>query len=401
MRRNIPTRLVFLILVTVLLNMIVLPGFATAASEESEKPDIEFNYNVKAALMMETDTGKVIFARNDRTKLYPASVTKIMTVLLAMEDLEEGKIHLDDMVAVSSRAASMGGSQLFLSEGDRVSLEKMLIGIMVASANDAAVAVAEHISGSVEAFVDRMNRRADDLGMKNTCFVNPHGLHDENHYTTAGDIGIMSRELLDYPLVHELANLWMDEHFLEDEIKSGGVYLSNTNKLIRYYQGCDGLKTGFTNEADHCIAATAKRGDTRFLAIILGGATSDERYDAARALLNYGFSRYQSVPLVKKGEVIKVMPVEKGDLTHVNIVAKDNLSLLYPRGKKVEFEKEILLPEHLKAPLKKGQKVGEINATFMYEQAGIDLVAVEGTARAGYFKLAGRLFSLWLSFGRR
>ncbi len=401
MRRNIPTRLVYLILVTALVNLMVLPGFASAASEKSEEPGIEFNYNVKAALMMETDTGKVIFAKNSSRKLYPASVTKIMTVLLAMEDLEEGKIHLDDEVAVSARAASMGGSQIFLSGGDRVSLEKMLIGIMVGSANDAAVAVAEHISGSVEAFVDRMNVRADNLGMKNTCFMNPHGLHDENHYTTAGDIGIMSRELLDYPLVHELAGLWMDEHFLEGEIKSGGVYLSNTNKLIRYYQGCDGLKTGFTNEADHCIAATAQRGDTRFLAIILGGVTSDERYDAARALMNHGFSRYQSVPVVKKGEVIKVMPVEKGDLAHVNIVARDHLSLLYPRGEKVEFEKETLLPEHLEAPLKKGQKVGEINASFKDEKVGIDLVAAEGTARAGYFKLAGRIFSLWLSFGRR
>ena len=169
----------------------------------------------------------------------------------------------------------------------------------------------------------------------------------------------------------------------------------------RQYQGCNGLKTGFTNEAGHCIAATARRGDTRFLAVILGGDTSDERYDAARTLLNYGFSRYQSVPVVKKGEVIKIVPVEKGDFTHVNIIAKNNLSLLYPKGEKVEYEKEVVLPEHLEAPLEEGQKIGEINAFFKDEKAGVDLVAAGDIARAGYFKIAGRIFSLWLSFGRR
>lgn len=375
-------------------------GEAEEEAGEEEPPAVDFDYDVKAALLMEADTGNLIFDLNIDEKLYPASITKIMTVLLVMEALEEGKVNLDDEVYISREAASMGGSQIFLSEGDRLSLEKLLIGILVGSANDASMSVAEHVSGSVEVFVEAMNNRALELGMKNTRFVNPHGLHDENHYSTAYDISIMSRELLNYPKVHELTVLWMDEHFLEGEIEAGEVFLSNTNKFIRYYKGCDGLKTGFTSEAEHCIAATALRGDTRFLTVILGGATSDDRYEAARTLLNHGFSRYQTVPVADKGDIIKVLPVEKGSLTQVNIIAADKLSLMYPRGEKVEYEKEISLPDRLDAPLEKGQKVGEITAVFGEEESSADLIVEQEVARAGYFTIAGRLFTNWLTFGR-
>lgn len=360
----------------------------------------EFEIEAEAALLMETNSGKIIWEENSKKKLYPASLTKIMTLLLALEKLAQGQISLGDQVCISARASSMGGSEIFLSEGDVVSLENLLIGMAVGSANDAAVAVAEHISGSVEGFVELMNEKAKSLGLQQTHFCNPHGLHDPDHYSCAYDVMLMSLALLEYPRIHQWATIWMDEHFLKGRIRSGEVFLSNTNRMIIDYPGCDGLKTGFTREAGNGISATAQRGKSRFLAVVMGSPTEKERYDAARMLLDYGFSNYKSVPIVKKEAVVTVLPVEKGSPPELEVIAAENLSLLLPRDADESYTKEVqIFP--LELPLKQYQKVGELTVCYgENEQTTVDLLVHEEVQRAPVGAMFLRLFQRWLRFGR-
>lgn len=360
----------------------------------------EFEIEAEAALLMETNSGKIIWEENSKKKLYPASLTKIMTLLLALEKLAQGQISLGDQVCISARASSMGGSEIFLSEGDVVSLENLLIGMAVGSANDAAVAVAEHISGSVEGFVELMNEKAKNLGLQQTHFCNPHGLHDPDHYSCAYDVMLMSLALLEYPRIHQWATIWMDEHFLKGRIRSGEVFLSNTNRMIIDYPGCDGLKTGFTREAGNGISATAQRGKSRFLAVVMGSPTEKERYDAARMLLDYGFSNYKSVPVVKKEAVVTVLPVEKGSPPELEVIAAENLSLLLPRDADESYTKEVqIFP--LELPLKQYQKVGELTVRYgENEQTTVDLLVHEELQRAPVGAMFLRLLQRWLRFGR-
>lgn len=360
----------------------------------------EFEIEAEAALLMETNSGKIIWEENSKKKLYPASLTKIMTLLLALEKLAQGQISLGDQVCISARASSMGGSEIFLSEGDVVSLENLLIGMAVGSANDAAVAVAEHISGSVEGFVELMNEKAKSLGLQQTHFCNPHGLHDPDHYSCAYDVMLMSLALLEYPRIHQWATIWMDEHFLKGRIRSGEVFLSNTNRMIIDYPGCDGLKTGFTREAGNGISATAQRGKSRFLAVVMGSPTEKERYDAARMLLDYGFSNYKSVPIVKKEAVVTVLPVEKGSPPELEVIAAENLSLLLPRDADESYTKEVqIFP--LELPLKQYQKVGELTVCYgENEQTTVDLLVHEELQRAPVGAMFLRLLQRWLRFGR-
>jgi len=360
----------------------------------------EFEIEAEAALLMETNSGKIIWEENSKKKLYPASLTKIMTLLLALEKLAQGQISLGDQVCISARASSMGGSEIFLSEGDVVSLENLLIGMAVGSANDAAVAVAEHISGSVEGFVELMNEKAKSLGLQQTHFCNPHGLHNPDHYSCAYDVMLMSLALLEYPRIHQWATIWMDEHFLKGRIRSGEVFLSNTNRMIIDYPGCDGLKTGFTREAGNGISATAQRGKSRFLAVVMGSPTEKERYDAARMLLDYGFSNYKSVPVVKKEAVVTVLPVEKGSPPELEVIAAENLSLLLPRDADESYTKEVqIFP--LELPLKQYQKVGELTVRYgENEQTTVDLLVHEEVQRAPVGAMFLRLLQRWLRFGR-
>jgi D-alanyl-D-alanine carboxypeptidase (penicillin-binding protein 5/6) len=360
----------------------------------------EFEIEAEAALLMETNSGKIIWEENSKKKLYPASLTKIMTLLLALEKLAQGQISLGDQVCISARASSMGGSEIFLSEGDVVSLENLLIGMAVGSANDAAVAVAEHISGSVEGFVELMNEKAKNLGLQQTHFCNPHGLHNPDHYSCAYDVMLMSLALLEYPRIHQWATIWMDEHFLKGRIRSGEVFLSNTNRMIIDYPGCDGLKTGFTREAGNGISATAQRGKSRFLAVVMGSPTEKERYDAARMLLDYGFSNYKSVPVVKKEAVVTVLPVEKGSPPELEVIAAENLSLLLPRDADESYTKEVqIFP--LELPLKQYQKVGELTVRYgENEQTTVDLLVHEEVQRAPVGAMFLRLLQRWLRFGR-
>lgn len=356
--------------------------------------------NTEAALLMDVNSGQIIWGNNIHERLYPASLTKIMSILLALECLEEGKVALKDMVHVSARASSMGGSELFLSEGDVLSLEELLIGMAVGSGNDAAVAAAEYLGGSVESFAELMNEKAAMLGMKNTNFVNPHGLHDPEHYTTAYDVMLMSLAILEFPKIHEWATIWMDEHFLKDKIKSGEVFLSNTNRMVQYYPGCDGLKTGFTREAGNSISATALRGQTRYLAVVMGAPTVDDRYEAAGLLLNYGFSNFKSIPVIEEGEQIINITVDKGYPHRVDLVAANKLGLLLPRGAPEDYSQKIkILPYEL--PLDAGDKMGELIIAYGEEQEEtVDLVASLEVHRASQPSLFMRLFNMWLRFGR-
>lgn len=355
----------------------------------------------KAALLMEYKTGEILFAVNEHEKLYPASLTKIMTMLLALEALERGEISLDDQVPVTKYAESMGGSTIFLSAGDVVDMESLLIGMAVGSANDASVAVAEYISGSEAGFVEIMNRRADELGMKNTNFVNSNGLHHDDHYTTAFDVALMSRELMSYPIFTRWVSIWMDENFLEGKIKSEKVYLSNTNRLIHYYEGCDGVKTGYTDKAMHCISATAEKDGTRFIAVVLNSPSSDIRYEEAQDLLNYGFANFYTLELADKREKVARLPVEKGTAREIDILTTENLSLLIKKGDEPQYRTELELPKRLEAPVLIEKKVGKIKVmqgdTILKE---VDLEVARDVAGASLTRLFRRYLETWLKFGR-
>lgn len=364
----------------------------------------EFEFQSRAQLLMDAGSGQILYENNSREKFYPASVTKIMTMLLAMEALTAGKVSLTDMIPVSDRAAGLGGSQIFLSPGDRISFEDLMIGIGVGSANDGAVAMAEFLAGSVEAFADLMNEKAAALGMTATNFVNPHGLHDENHYTTAYDIALMSLELLKYPKIHQWLTIWMDEEFLKGKIKkSEGVYLSNSNRLVRYYDGGDGLKTGFTTEAGNCVSGTARRGDTRLIAVIMNAPGRPALFDDARKLLDWGFANYTSVPIVKKGEVLATVPVDKGTAENVDLVAVRDFSLLIKKGqKKLDLERELEVPKRLAAPVAATDIAGSlvVKSVGGEELGRVSLAPAVEVRRANFAHILQRMIFRWLRFGR-
>ena len=361
----------------------------------------EMEFKSKAALLMDFGSAEIIYSLNEHEKLFPASTTKIMTLLLTLEALQRGEISLQDEVPITHNAAAMGGSQLFLSQGDVVDMESLLIGVAVGSGNDAAVAVAEYIAGSERAFVDMMNRRALELNMHSTNFINPTGLHHGEHYSTAYDIALMGRELLNHNLFFRWSTIWMDENFLEGQIRSGRVFLSNTNRMVRFYRGCDGIKTGYTREAGQCIAATAQRDETRFIAVVLGAPDSDTRYNEAAALLDYAFANFISVSLKDKNEIIASLPVEKGNITKVSVVAAEKISFMLKKGEETSYSTEVILPRSLHPPLTRGEVVGR----FVVSQGDeiikeVDLVVAQDVENASFPLLLRRYFDAWLNFGR-
>lgn len=363
---------------------------------------LEMEFKSRAALLMEYNSGKVIYSLNENERIFPASITKIMTLLLALESLHRGDISLQDEVPITQNAASMGGAQLFLSQGDVVDMESLLTGIAVGSANDATLAVAEYIAGSEKAFVEMMNMRAAELKMKNTNFVNPTGLHHAEHFSSAFDIALMSRELLKHDLFFRWSTIWMDENFLEGRIKSGKVYLSNTNRMIRTYRNSDGIKTGYTRESGHSIAASAMRNGTRFIAIVLGAPDKEIRYQEATALLNYAFANFTSISLKNEKEKVARLPVEKGNLAEVDIVTTEKVSFLLKKGEDADYNTKVELPSFLRAPLHAGEKVGEILVTRGDEVLkAVDLVAAQDVEKATFSQLLRRYFNFWVTFGRK
>ena len=316
---------------------------------------VELTLTSHAALLMEKTTGEILYAQNEHEARPPASVTKIMTVLLTMEAIDSGRIALDDMVTVSAYAAGMGGSQVFLAEGEQMSVDDLLKAVCVSSGNDAAVALAEHVAGVTELFVEQMNNRARELGMKDTHFVNCTGLTAEGHVTSAYDIALMSRELLlHHPEVRNYTTIWMDT------LRSGTFGLSNTNKLIRFYDGATGLKTGFTQEAGYCISATAERDGMELIAVIMKGNTSDSRNADAKTLLNYGFSTYALVD-VQPEEPLPVLPVVLGAADTVSaVLPEEGRTLLLEKSQTGGLTQTVELLETVAAPIQTGQQVGTL-----------------------------------------
>ena len=313
---------------------------------------VELPVEAKAALLMEKETGQVLFAKEEHQRLEPASVTKIMTLLLTMEAISRGELRYEDTVTVSKNAASMGGSQVYLSEGEQITVEELLKAVCVSSGNDASVALAEQVSGVTELFVQQMNNRAKELGMVDTCFLNPTGLPAEGHVTSAYDIALMSRELiLHHPDLRRFTTIWMDT------IRGGEFGLSNTNKLIRFYEGATGLKTGSTDAAGYCISATAERSGMELIAVVLGGETSQQRFEDAKTLLNYGFSTYALADVTPAER--QTVPVKLGRAPSVEAVLEAG-KLLVGKGQAGSLSQTVTVREDLVAPVEKGQTVGTL-----------------------------------------
>ena len=344
----------------------------------------------KSAILMDVGSGQILYEKNAHDKLPPASVTKVMTMLLICEALDSGKITLDDNVQISENAASMGGSQIFLEAGEVQKVDTLLKGIAVASANDGCVAMAEYIGGSVESFVDMMNAKAKELNMKDTNFVNTNGLPVDNHYTSAHDIAIMSRELLKHDVISKYLTTWMDQVVVGK--KQITVGLANTNKLIKHYQGATGVKTGFTQQAKYCLSASAKRGDTHLVAVTLGAETSPERFKDATSLLNFGFANYESVKLCSKNDNIATLTLDKADEQKINLVAKEDLSVLIKKGGNKDFTRKIKVNENPTIPIKKGTNLGYVEIYQGKTLVGkVDLVNTKDIQKASYLKMLQRV----------
>ena len=338
----------------------------------------------RAALLMEKTTGQLLFARNEHEKLEPASVTKIMTLLLTMDAIDSGAIAYDDVVTVSANAAGMGGSQVYLAEGEQITVEELLKCVCVSSGNDAAVALAEKVSGVTELFVEQMNNRARGLGMEDTHFANPTGLTAEGHVTSAYDIAVMSRELLTkHPEIREFSTIWMDS------IRGGAFQLANTNKLLRRYDGATGLKTGYTASAGYCISATAEREGMELIAVVLKSPTGQQRFEDAKTLLNYGFSTYGLVHAAPE-EPLPPVPVTLGTRDAVQSMVDPAEGLLLAEKARLQgLEQTVTLPESAAAPVRQGDVLGTLTVT----QNGETLLEVPIRAAEAVEKLTfGEMF---------
>lgn len=339
-----------------LLASVICPLFVMA--EENKAQMVDLAPNAVSMMLMDADTGTILLEKNSDERLPPASITKVMTMLLIMEALEQGKIAMDELVVVSEYAASMGGSQIFLEAGEEMTVEDLLKGIAMASGNDASVALAEKIAGSEEMFVQMMNERAKELGMVNTNFVNSSGLPARDHYSSARDIALMSQELLKHSQITDFTKKYQD--YLRKDTDNP-FWLVNTNKLVRFHAAVDGLKTGYTSEAKFCLAATAKKGDFRVITVVLGEPNTKTRNAEVVKLFDYAFSNYTSHPIFKEGEVMGTFPVEKGTELNLPLIAKHQYSVLLKKGiKDHNIRHDIQLDGELKAPIKIGQPIGKL-----------------------------------------
>ncbi len=345
---------------------------------------VELPVEAKAALLMEKETGQVLYAENEHENLEPASVTKVMTLLLVMEAIDRGELKYEDMVTVSANAASMGGSQVYLSEGEQISVEELLKAVCVSSGNDAAVALAEQVAGVTELFVQQMNNRAMELGMGDTHFVNPTGLPAEGHVTSAWDIALMSRELiLHHPDIRRFTTIWMDT------IRGGEFGLSNTNKLIRFYDGATGLKTGSTDAAGYCISATAEREGMELIAVVLGGETSQQRFEDAKTMLNYGFSTYALADVTPEEKPVASVKLGRAPTVEGSLAQS---KLLVGKGQAGSLTRTVTLQEDLLAPVEKGQTVGTLTVqSGDTTLAELPLTAAESVERMTWGDLFTRL----------
>ncbi|WP_188453740.1 D-alanyl-D-alanine carboxypeptidase family protein [Virgibacillus oceani] len=348
----------YVLIFSMVLSLLFVTAIPVLGDEKNEGDANQLNLapNAKSAILIERDTGKLLYDKNAHEKLPPASMTKIMTLLLIMEAIDQGNLKLDEKIRVSERAASMGGSQIFLEAGEEMTVDDLLKGVAIASGNDASVALAERIAGSEEAFVKKMNDKAKELKLKNTHFQNTTGLPAEDHYSTAYDMAIMAKELLKYETITNYTSKYEDylRKGTEDEF-----WLVNTNKLVKFYPGVDGLKTGYTNEAKYCLTATAEKENMRVVAVVMGAKTPKERNAMVSQMLDYAYNHFATKKLFVKGQKITKLKLLKAENNNVNVVASESISTLFKKGDPPKnITTSIELKENMTLPMKKGDEVG-------------------------------------------
>ena len=368
----------------------------TNAQLSSDKNGNHLSLESGSAILIEQNTGTILYSHNIHEKLRPASVTKIMTILLIMEAIDSGRLSYSDKIPCTESAAQMGGSQIWLDVREELTVDEMLKAICVVSANDCTVAMAEYLAGSQEAFVDKMNARAKELGMKDTCFKNCHGLDEDGHVTSSYDIALMSRELLNnHPDITKYTTIWMDS------LRNGQSELVNTNKLVRNYSGATGLKTGSTSLALYNLSASATRNNLSLIAVIMKAPTSPIRFSEAQKLLDYGFSTFEYKEFAKKGETIEVLPVMKGVLPSIEAVCSEDSSLLLEKGQEKNVVQKITLADELSAPIALGQKIGEIQYSLNGSViSSVDIIAKTEVKKISGWNMISHVLGKWFALCR-
>lgn len=377
---------------------IIFAGAMTAAGEKLVTPeelgqikkaadiDQSLTITAKSAILTERSTGTVLFEHDADKQMPPASITKVMTLLLVFEAMDAGKFTMETEIVASEHACSMGGSQIWLEPGEAFTVNELLKAAAISSANDACVALGEAVSGSEETFVELMNERAAELGMKNTVFKNCTGLDAEGHLSTARDIAIMSAELLRHPEIKNYSTVWMDS------LRGGKTELTNTNRLVRFYKGCTGLKTGSTDGAGCCLSASAERDGMELISVTLGSPNTDERFAAGRKLLDYGFANFALVKMTPPEEYLAPIPVAHGTAETVQPICEEPAAFLLKKGQEAGVEQSVYLPEKLEAPVKAGNVLGRVTVTLSGgEIGGYDIVAAEDVPRMGLFEALKKL----------
>lgn len=377
---------------------IIFAGAMTAAGEKLVTPeelgqikkaadiDQSLTITAKSAILTERSTGTVLFEHDADKQMPPASITKVMTLLLVFEAMDAGKFTMETEIVASEHACSMGGSQIWLEPGEAFTVNELLKAAAISSANDACVALGEAVSGSEETFVELMNERAAELGMKNTVFKNCTGLDAEGHLSTARDIAIMSAELLRHPEIKNYSTVWMDS------LRGGKTELTNTNRLVRFYKGCTGLKTGSTDGAGCCLSASAERDGMELISVTLGSPNTDERFAAGRKLLDYGFANFALVKMTPPEEYLAPILVAHGTAETVQPICEEPAAFLLKKGQEAGVEQSVYLPEKLEAPVKAGDVLGRVTVTLSGgEIGGYDIVAAEDVPRMGLFEALKKL----------
>lgn len=386
--------IIFLLLILIPFNVLAsdtMPVISELESTIKETENSSLAQNATSAILIEATTGEILFEKNAHEKLAPASMTKIMSMLIIVESIEKGVINWDDVITVSENASSMGGSQILLETGEQMKVSDLFKGIAVASGNDAVVALAETIAGTVDEFVNMMNQKAKELGLKNTNFKNPHGLDEANHYSSAYDMSIMAKELIKHEKVLEFTSIY------EDYLRKGTdreFWLVNTNKLVRFYDGVDGLKTGYTKTAGYCLVATAKKNNMRILAIVLDEPSSELRNKEVSEMLDYAYAQYELGTAINTDKVLKKAKVEKGYKDEVEIVPSKKVTFL---KNKMDEDPKIDLTidvNNIKAPIKKGDKVGTMKVRINNFYEVVELTVNEDINKITFFQLLTRKFKL-------
>lgn len=387
----------WLVFCFVLFSAVILGQTAVAASTAGEA---NLNLDSYAAILIEPASGEILFQKNQSEQLPPASVTKLMVMLLALEAIDKNQIKLSDVVTASPEACRMGGSQIWLEPGEQMTVAELMKAVSIVSANDASYALAEHMAGSEENFIALMNKRCKELGLKNTHYVNTTGLSPDGggpgNITSAEDQARLALEVIKHPLVFKWTGTWIDS------LRGGKSFLRNTNNMVRFYRGCDGLKTGFTNEAGFCLVATAKRDGVRMVAVVMKSPTSQTRSRDVAKLMNYGFSKFKAYQVFKGGEIVGRVRVFRGRQTSVDAVVPGELTAIVKRDFQGKVHQRIKLYPVIQAPVKTGQKIGAVELSVEGKNCGqIDLLAAKSVERASFLEICRQIFQNLIGVGVR